>query len=335
MAHELDMTTGRAAIAFVGETPWHGLGSRLQPGAPLETWQAEAGLDWEAKLAPVLFNRQIMDTDGQFKSLLTTKDDSRVVYRSDTGDALGVASDRYRPVQPKEAIEFFRDLTESHGFVLETAGALKNGKRIWALARTGESLKLRGNDVVDSFVLFSTSFDGSSSTNARHTAVRVVCNNTWTAAMATKGGVSVPHSTVFDASKVKLELKIGDDWAKLQEQATAMSSRIVTRDETLRFLLDVYHGLTTTEEIREASNDEKKDAQMKKTMERLTEALFNAPGANMTSANGTLWGLAQAVFRDVDFAKPARSQANRLEAAWFGSGEALKQEAWNRAVSML
>ncbi|WP_269964303.1 YqaJ viral recombinase family protein [Pseudomonas citronellolis] len=31
-------------MAYVGEAPWHGLGSRLSPKQPLEVWQREAGL---------------------------------------------------------------------------------------------------------------------------------------------------------------------------------------------------------------------------------------------------------------------------------------------------
>ena len=46
MAHEIDMTTGRAGMAYMGDTPWHGLGQKLTDGASLETWQQEAGLDW-------------------------------------------------------------------------------------------------------------------------------------------------------------------------------------------------------------------------------------------------------------------------------------------------
>ena len=64
MAHEIDMTTGRAGMAYMGDTPWHGLGQKLTDGASLETWQQEAGLDWECVPAPVEFKRAMVDTFG-------------------------------------------------------------------------------------------------------------------------------------------------------------------------------------------------------------------------------------------------------------------------------
>jgi hypothetical protein len=63
---------------------------------------------------------------------------SRAAYRSDTKAALSVVSSRYQVVQPKEILEFYRDLTEISGFELETAGVLKEGKKIWALAKTNQ-----------------------------------------------------------------------------------------------------------------------------------------------------------------------------------------------------
>jgi hypothetical protein len=38
-------------------------------------------------------------------------------------------SNRYQVVQPREILEFYRDLTEISGFELETAGVLKEGRR--------------------------------------------------------------------------------------------------------------------------------------------------------------------------------------------------------------
>ncbi len=45
-----------------------------------------------------------------------------------------MVSQRYQEVQPKEILEFYRDLTEQSVFELETARVLKGGKKFWALA---------------------------------------------------------------------------------------------------------------------------------------------------------------------------------------------------------
>lgn len=89
-----------------------------------------------------------------------------------------MVSQRYKVVQPREVLEFYRDLSEVAGFELETAGVLKAGRRFWALARTGKSTALKGNDTVHGYLLLATSCDGTLATMAIPTSVRVVCNNT-------------------------------------------------------------------------------------------------------------------------------------------------------------
>ena len=55
MAHEIDMTTGTAAMAYVGEMPWHGLGQELKAGASIDEWITAAGMDFDVIGTPVLF----------------------------------------------------------------------------------------------------------------------------------------------------------------------------------------------------------------------------------------------------------------------------------------
>jgi len=92
-----------------------------------------------------------------------------VLYRSDTKAPLSVVSNRYQIVQPREVLEFYRDLTEVSGYELETAGVLKGGRKFWALARTGQTTKLKGNDQVNGYLLLATSCDGTLATTATPT----------------------------------------------------------------------------------------------------------------------------------------------------------------------
>lgn len=45
MAHELEFVNGVAQMAYVGATPWHGLGQRLEAGATPQEMLEAAGLD--------------------------------------------------------------------------------------------------------------------------------------------------------------------------------------------------------------------------------------------------------------------------------------------------
>ena len=117
-------------MAYAGATPWHGLGNRLSERQPIEVWQKEAGMDWLIQDSPVHFKSQNIGALGEIHSFLEQK----VLYRSDTKAPLSVVSQRYQVVQPREVLEFYRDLTEKSGYELETAGVLKGGRKLWALA---------------------------------------------------------------------------------------------------------------------------------------------------------------------------------------------------------
>ena len=161
-------------MAYVGETPWHNLGQQLPAKQPIDVWAREAGMDWTIRETPVRY----MAVDSGAGSGAGTSSragtsvselygepmefpDQKVLYRSDTKAALSVVSSRYQVVQPKEVLEFYRDLTEVSGYELETAGVLKAGRKFWALARTGKSSTLKGNDVVNGYLLLATSCDGT------------------------------------------------------------------------------------------------------------------------------------------------------------------------------
>lgn len=110
-------------MAYVGATPWHGLGQRLESGASIDEWLAAAGMNFTVERSPVLF------AHGMLKMDITTWGEKHVLYRDDTLAPLGVVSDSYQIVQPAQVLEFFRDLTAEAGFTLETAGVLFGGRR--------------------------------------------------------------------------------------------------------------------------------------------------------------------------------------------------------------
>ncbi len=153
--------------------------------------------------------RFVANASGHLGEILAYPD-SKVLYRSDTRATLSVVGNRFKVVQPEEILEFYRDLTEVSGFELETAGVLKGGRKMWALARTGQSGVLKGNDQTNAYLLLATSCDGTMATTAQFTSIRVVCNNTPAVALkgSTANAVKVKHNTAFDANLVKKQLGI-------------------------------------------------------------------------------------------------------------------------------
>jgi phage/plasmid-like protein (TIGR03299 family) len=312
------------SMAYVNATPWHGLGNRLTSKQPLEVWAQQSGLAFEIKETPVRF---MSDSAGSLGAIMSFHE-QKVLYRSDTKAPLSVVSQRYQVVQPKEILEFYRDLTEISGFELETAGVLKNGKKIWALAKTNQSATLKGNDTVNGYVLLATGCDGTLATTAQFTSIRVVCNNTLAVALANgSGAVKVPHSTSFDPQAVKQQLGISvSAWDGFMYRMKTLSERKVKSNESLNYFLRVF-----TDPSKTAAGLSNERA-MKKVL-----ALYegNGKGADLASSKGTAFGLLNAITQFVDHERQARSTDNRLESAWFGTGAALKQKALDQAMQMV
>lgn len=314
MAHMIDTTTGTAAMAYAGQKPWHSLGQELTPGASIETWTQEAGLAYTVKESPVLFRSDAASEPEVFQG-------RKVLHRSDTGGALAVVSDGYKVVQPSDVMEFFRKLVDIGGFQLETAGALSHGRRVWALAKVNEGADIVDGDIVRPYVLLGTSYDGTMATVAKFTSIRVVCNNTITAALDREnaGTVRVLHSERFDADRVRLELGIvADNWERFLVQSRALAGRPMNQEDADAFvtaLLQPYHTSQTM-----AVNETK-------GYRRIMD-LFNgqAIGAGIPGVAGTRWAMLNAVTELVDHER-GRSANTRIESAWFGTGAAMKTKA--------
>ena len=342
MAHQIEQ------IAYVGETPWHGLGNQLSPNQPLEVWAQQAGMDWRIESSNVSYMAQ--NERGQ--SIIMPFEEQRVLYRSDTHAPLSVVSQRYQEVQPKEILEFYRDLTEQSGFELETAGVLKGGKKFWALARTGQSTALKAKDVSNGYILLATACDGTLATTAQFTSIRVVCNNTLAIALrgqsSSAGVVKVPHSTKFDAEKVKQQLGISvRAWDEHMYEMKQLTQRKVSQQEAKAYFDAVFNNSTMSisdpeENIIQFYRNVAQQVQEKKpepngrAMNKALE-MFNGQGrgADLSSTKDTAYGLLCSITEFVDHERRAMSTDHRLDSAWFGAGAGVKQRGLEQALALI
>lgn len=322
MAHLLDMSNGRANMAFVGkELPWHGLGSSLPQNAPLEIWLKEAGMLWEAKKTKQMFR----DEDGTIHY-----GDDNILYRSDTKAQLGTCSDRYQIVQPGEVMDFYRDLVDLQGFTIETAGCLDGGKRLWALAKTDGEIAVGGTvDRMNTYLMLATSFDGSMATIGKFTSIRVVCQNTLSMSLGDGAAkIAVPHSTSFDARKMKEQLGIYEAATnQMQEQVDILAKRKMSDAEAMRFIMDVLAGKDVKAEDLSTRNG------------NIVKGVFDlykgtGMGSSLPVANGTAWGALNAITENIDHHINCRDNNNRIKSAWFGKGDELKTNAFKQALAL-
>jgi phage/plasmid-like protein (TIGR03299 family) len=321
MAHLIEQ------MAYVGATPWHGLGSRLTEKQPLEVWQREAGMNWQIQDSPVHFKAEAAGHLGSIHSF----PEQKVLYRSDTKAPLSVVSHRYQVVQPRQVLEFYRDLTEFSGYELETAGVLKGERKFWALARTGQDTALKGNDQVNGYLLLATSCDGTLATTATPTTVRVVCNNTLSISLnGATHAIKVPHNTRFDPQTVKKQLGVAvSQWDEFMYRMHTLAERKVQTKEAIGFFMEVLCDTGAHDPIPNVLPN-------KRAMEKV-QSLYEGKGrgSEMESARGTAWGLLNAVTEYVDHEKRARSSVYRMDSAWFGQGAVIKQKALDAALQLV
>jgi phage/plasmid-like protein (TIGR03299 family) len=314
-------------MAYAGSTPWHGIGNYLPANQPLDIWAEQAGMNWRIEESEVRFVSGNMGLGA-----IHAFPEQKVLYRSDTKLPLSVVSKRYQVVQPEEILEFYRDLTEVGGFELETAGVLKEGRKFWALAKTGQNTLLKGRDKVNGYLLLATACDGTLATTAQFTSVRVVCNNTLAIALGDgAGAVKVPHRSQFDSQAVKRQLGIAiSSWDGFTTRIKALSECKVKDEAVEAFFKRVltYPVTQTNDGHTTAVNDS-----ALKTVQELYAG--RGRGSDMVSANGTAWGLLNSVTEFVDHHRRARSTDHRLDAAWFGQGASLKQKAWDEALKLV
>ena len=317
------MTLQTTIAQAASTTTRHQFGQALPPGESIETWTRHAGMDWRILEAPVRYAAEGGES-GETQSF----PDHKVLYRSDTREALSVVGSRYQVVQPREVLEFYRDLTEVSGFELETAGVFKFGRKFWALARTGKSVTLKRSDVVQGYLLLATSCDGTLATTAAPTTIRVVCENTLNIAVRDAvGAVKVPHRTSFDAQAVKRQLGVAvSQWDNFMYRMKGLSSRQVKSQEAMNYFLKVICQADSTTEGQLANERALKKVQ----------ALYDGRGrgAELAAAKGTAWGLLNAVTEYVDHERRARSTEHRLDSAWFGQGALIKARALEYALQM-
>ncbi|MEB3755042.1 DUF932 domain-containing protein [Acinetobacter sp. MD2(2019)] len=352
MAHQIEQ------MAYVGDTPWHGLGNQLSPQQPIEVWAQQAGMDWRIESSNV--NYMAQNERGQ--SIIMPFEEQRVLYRSDTHAPLSVVSQRFQEVQPKQILEFYRDLTEQSGFELETAGVLKGGKKFWALARTGQSSALKGKDVSNGYILLATACDGTLATTAQFTSIRVVCNNTLAIALKGQssgaGVVKVPHSTRFDAEKVKQQLGISvRAWDEHMYQMKQLSQRKVTQTEAAAYfdavfnnsklsiaeqddgIIQFYRKVASQAQGQSRPSTPQTDPKSEPNGRAMSKvmSMFNGQGrgAELSSAKDTAYGLLCSMTEFADHERRAMSQDHRLDSAWFGAGANLKQRGLEQALSLI
>ncbi len=301
MAHNIE------SMAYTNEKPWHGLGHYVAEAPSVDKMLKLAKLDWSVSKKPLYYNPQEdptqMETVNRYYGLVRDTD----------GKCLDVVGNHYKPVQNKDAFEFFTEFVEAGKAKMETAGALRDGKYVWGLANLNQSFKLEGNDQVNGFLLVASPHEAGKSLIIKFTTVRVVCNNTLTLALK-NGGTEfrMAHRVEFgDEMREKAKDVLGiarEQMGEFEKNARKLKKLKLSEKDAIEALANVYQPNVRPSLLRE---DFEKNSNP--SLKRVHDVMLNAPGADPTTA----WGVLNAVTYYADHVA-SRTVDKRLTNAWFG-----------------
>lgn len=306
------------SMMYVGKEPWHGLGIPIPEGKKISVREAivTAGLDWKVELRHLF-------TENAHRKITSGLLDYYAVCRTTDDACLGIVGPDYVPLQNEDALNWFQPFLDAGEATLETAGSLKGGKHVWALAKIRDgNMDVGKKDSVAHYILLSNAHDGSVAVRVGFTPIRVVCNNTLTMAHASK------------ASKL---LKVRH------------TQNLLTNLEMVREIMNVArHEFSATVEQYRHLQRRGVDA---RGLEKYVRVVFSLPddkggrdlihnvvylfenGRGHQEAGCTYWGAYNAVSEYLNYFR-GKTQDNTLSSLWFGESININKQALNVALKM-
>jgi len=312
MAHMVE------TMAYAGEVPWHGLGVPVSNDLTPAQMMEKAGLNWQVREVDTFIE---YNGSKQFTG-------NKCLVRETDGRILTTVGENWNPVQNETAFEFFSDFVMEGNMEMHTAGSLKDGQMVWALAKVKDSFELFGGDTVESYLLFSNPHQYGKAIDVRFTPIRVVCNNTLTLSLESKAerSVRIGHRVEFDPSEVKQALGIAAEKLETyKDMATFLGKKRFTPDSYIEYLNTVFPRTADKKVQGKALSVDT----LSRNAKLAYDSLESQPGAKF--AEGSWWQAFNSVTFITDHVQ-GRNEDNRLYSSWFGGNQVRKRDALKTAI---
>jgi phage/plasmid-like protein (TIGR03299 family) len=316
MAANIDTTTGNNAVAYFGETPWHGLGQVIpeQDRFDAAACSKTSFTDFAVGL------RELYTPDG----LLVP---NKAVVREDTGGFLSVVGPNWTPLQNEKLFDWFQPWLDAQLASIECCGALGNGERVWCLAKViGDPIDIvAGGDPVQQYILLSNKH-GIGAAYAGFTPIRVVCQNTLEQAQHSADSklIRVYHSAKIEQNVEKLRGVM--NVARAEFEATAAQYKDLASRQ--------FNSTDLQKYIRVCLGMEEDGVLPKRSQTRLQEIIslcISGKGQDIDGVRGTWWGAYNGVNEYLNY-DVGRQADTRLDSLWFGRGKKMNELAFRKAV---
>ena len=321
MPDELFIENGKAAMMYVGETPWHRLGKKLdKPATAAEAIKA-ARLDWEVVKIPLYVKgrRRYRLVPATYATVRTDRPEPA---------PLGIVGEDYEPLQNRDAFAWFDGIVGEGAAIYHTAGVLGIGERVWILAKLPGEIRVKGEDIVNKFLLLSNSHDGESSVQVKFTPIRVVCQNTLTMALSSGRTVKISHTRSImermETAKQNLGI-IQDRFQRIEKAFQRFAEVPMTGNRLTDYLVAVFP-------MPQDENDQRAKKRVEIARQECGRLLEVGLGNDAAAIRGTLWAAYNGVTQFVDYRATRGDESQRLESIWFASGYLMKARAFRIAV---
>lgn len=326
MGHGL---TENDEMMYVGETPWHKKGVKLDKLANAEEAILASKLGWHVSTEPVI-TAEGRTLVGKF-----------ITVRDDTKQPLGVVGGRYEPLQNVDAFKFFDTVTQDPlGPKYVTAGSINGGLQIWILAKLPDFIEVTKEDIVEEFILMTNGFDGWHPVEMFWTPIRVVCQNTLAMSMA---GAAQAQS---EGRAKGIKFRHIGDWenkVQLAQDALAIArARHDSMSEIIGQLVNYQPSVAEVDAVFKLLVPAGETAHSRTKGDRVRGELINlfenGAGNNLPGVSGTGWAIYNAVTEYTDHVMPLHKSEDadekRLISNWWGGGMNKKEDALRLLVGV-
>lgn len=282
----------------------------------------KADLDWQVEAAPIV-------TDDQ---KATAIDKYNITRRVDNNAILGIVKAGFKPIQNMEAFSMFDRVIQGKA-IINTAGQLQGGSKVWMLARMPDLIEVSKDDPIEKYMLLSNSHDGRRPLSVLFTPVRVICENTLNLALGEGKNKFAPSVSIkHDA----------DSTVKMKEAERVMAHAFAYFDKFKTFVEYLTEKQMVEERIKTIIEhvfppNKKLIVTQKIANHRLQVRRLFDEGKGHDKIAGTAWALVNAFgeYADHSLAVDKNKEdfrANQMRSIWFGAARGLKQRATNTVL---
>lgn len=316
MAHAIENLNGKDCMFYVNETPWHGLGQKLNENPSISEAITAAGLDWEVGTKP-LFTAEGEEVN------------AKATFRKIDNRVLGVVGPRYTPLQNQDAFDWFQPFLDAGECELHTAGSLHNGQKVWVLAKLNrDNSEIVKGDETAKFILLSNSHDGTTAIRVGYSFIRVVCANTLASAHSKNSNSKLIRIRHTRSSKTNLDNvrdimdNINSEFEATAEQYRFLASKDFNQNDVRRYV-KIMLGIENTP-------DNEIKTRTRNIMDEIL-GLIDGPKQNIPGVRGTYWAAWMGYNEYLNYHK-GRNPDNRMDSLWFGQSANDDLKAFNTAI---